>query len=304
MSHALLHGSHYLAVIALCLAAVGPLARARWTWQSPRIGIVLWQALTFSMAASLVGLCLAIGLAPYRTGELHALARWGAAAVAGAPGGLALAQLAAVAAGLAAAAGFVSLVCWQLAAATQARLRHRSRLSLVARTDPADPALLLVDHPATLAYCLPGRARTIVVSAGTLDRLDRDQLAAVLDHERAHLAERHDLVLLPFAALRRVLPRSRLVAQACAAVALLVEMRADDRALRRHPPHRLAAALRTVSSAGGPAPEGALGITDPQVSARLERLAQPARTRRTTVTVALAAAALTIATPISLYVLP
>jgi Zn-dependent protease with chaperone function len=302
VTHALLHGSHYLAVIAACLAAVRPLAGGRWTWRAPRTAIVLWQTLAASLVSSLVGLCLAIGLSPYRSGELHALARLAAGDP---PAGFTVGHVAAVAAGLAVAAALAAMVAWQFAAVIRVRSRHRSRLSLVAEPDPADPALLLVDHPAALAYCLPGRGRTMVVSSGAVGLLDRDQLAAVLDHERAHLRERHDLVLLPFAALCRALPRSRQAARAYAAVSLLVEMRADDRALRRHPPGRLASALRAVGGAGGrPAPEGAMAIADPQVSARLDRLAQPPRTRRVALCTALAIAALTASTPISLYLLP
>ena len=48
----------------------------------------------------------------------------------------------------------------------------------------------------------------------------------------AHLRARHDLVLIPFTSLGRAFPRSRMIAQAYRTVALLVEMMADDRALR------------------------------------------------------------------------
>ena len=57
-------------------------------------------------------------------------------------------------------------------------------------------------RPLRPTACL-GCGRPIVISAGTLDLLDADELAAVLAHERAHLRERHDLVLLPFTALLR-----------------------------------------------------------------------------------------------------
>jgi hypothetical protein len=108
---------------------------------------------------------------------------------------------------------------------------------------------------------------------------------------------------LPFAAVCRAFPRSRLAARAYAAIALLLEMRADDRALRRHPPGRLAAALRACAHGRG-VPEGAMAIADPQVSARLARLAQPPPSRRIAACAALAAAAVIASTPISLYLLP
>ena len=74
-----------------------------------------------------------------------------------------------------------------------------------------------------------------MVSAGVLDLLDDGQLAAVLSHERAHARARHDLVLLPFAALCRALPGVRWARTAEEAVALLVEMAADDRPGGRTP---------------------------------------------------------------------
>jgi Zn-dependent protease with chaperone function len=303
MRHALLHGSHYLAVVAVCLAVVRPLAGARWTWRAPQAAIVLWQLLALSLGSSLVGLWLAAGLAPYRTGELRGLLRL----VATAATGLTPAHLTAVALGAGIAAGLTAVVAWQLLAVDRARRRHRARLSLVADPHPTDPELLLVDHPAPLAYCLPGRHRAVVVSAGTVGLLDRDQLAAVLAHEHAHTRERHDLVLLPFAALSRALPRSRSLARAYAAVALLVEMRADDLALRQHPADRLATTLRIVGRAGGAptVPAGALGAAaGMQLRARLDRLAGPPHRSRAAVTVALTLAAVVAATPLSLYLLP
>src|SRR5262249_54618887 len=80
------------------------------------------------------------------------------------------------------------------------------------------------------------------------------------------------LVLLPFSALGRAFPWSRLVRQAHATVALLVEMLADDRALRQRPARELATALlRVGASGGGLAPSGALAAAstaDAEVTAR------------------------------------
>ena len=96
------------------------------------------------------------------------------------------------------------------------RRRHRALLSLLAHGDPKVPGALVVDYPAAAAYCVPGLRSRIVISAGALDLLDQAELAAVLAHERAHLRERHDLVLLPFTALARAFPWSVLVQRAYA----------------------------------------------------------------------------------------
>ncbi len=100
----------------------------------------------------------------------------------------------------------------------RARQRQRTLLSLLAHGDPKVPGALVVDHPAAAAYCLPGLRSAIVISAGALNLLNADELAAVLAHERAHLRERHDLVLLPFTALLRAFGWAGVARQARQAV--------------------------------------------------------------------------------------
>jgi len=191
------------------------------------------------------------------------------------------------------------------AAVIVARRRHRVLLSLLAHGDPKVPGALVVDHPAAAAYCVPGLHSAIVISAGTLDLLDAAELAAVLAHERAHLRARHDLVLLPFSALGRAFPRSRLVRQSHATVALLVEMLADDRALRQRPARELATALLRVGASGaGLAPSGALaavGTADAEVAARVARLLTPqARLPLHVQALVCCTAALLVAVPVTL----
>jgi hypothetical protein len=159
-------------------------------------------------------------------------------------------------------------------------------LSLLAHGDPKVPGALVVDYPAAAAYCVPGLRSRIVISAGALDLLDQAELAAVLAHERAHLRERHDLVLLPFTALARAFPWSVLVQRSYASVALLIEMLADDHAARQRPVRELVTALIRVGAAGTPgSPAGTLAVADEDgtegaegesgVTARVERLLTP-----------------------------
>jgi hypothetical protein len=130
-----------------------------------------------------------------------------------------------------------------------------------------------------------------------------DQLAAVLAHEHAHLRERHDLVLLPFTALRRAFPRSAICADAHRAVALLVEMLADDRALRGRPARELVTALVRFGTAGTcPAPAGALAAGEGEVSARVNRLLHPERPLPpAAVAVICLAAVVLMAAPVALF---
>ena len=82
----------------------------------------------------------------------------------------------------------------------RSRARHRELLDLLATPWPAAPGARVLEHPVPVAYCLPGLRSRLVVSAGVLDCLEVDQVWAVLAHERTHLRERHDLVVLPFVA--------------------------------------------------------------------------------------------------------
>jgi bla regulator protein blaR1 len=314
-----------LAVVAIGSAlGASALPRASWPRRSPAAAILLWQAL--GLASGLAAVGTLIGLArPASDGGLarsvlHAAALLrdgdvlGVAAMLGfrgsgsAGGGWAIMILAVRLTCLAAGLALLTLLCWvllaALAAALQARRRQRALLTLLAHGDPKVPGALVVDHPSAAAYCLPGLRSRIVVSVGTLELLGRRELAAVLAHERAHLRERHDLVLLPFTALRRAFPRSATCTDALRSVALLVEMLADDRALRDRPARELVSALVRFGTAGTcPAPAGALAAGEGEVAARVTRLVKPVRPLPA---VALAAvrlsAALLVAAPVTLLI--
>ena len=305
--------------LVLVLAAVAggtvlgaaALASARWPYRSPGAAILLWQALGLSWGLATVGALAALGAVPGRYGvaggALSSVSRAvrSAALGFGPPALIAAARLVV----LAASATLFALLCWVLVAASAAvlvaRRRHRLLLSLLAHGDPKVPGALVVDHPAAAAYCVPGLRSRIVISAGTLDLLDSAELAAVLAHERAHLRARHDLVLLPFSALGRAFPRARLACQAHVTVALLVEMLADDRALRHRPARELATALlRVGASCAGLAPAGALaagGTADAEVAARVARLLTPqARLPLHVQALVCCTAALLVAVPVTL----
>ncbi|HEX8627273.1 MAG TPA: M56 family metallopeptidase, partial [Catenuloplanes sp.] len=268
------HAAHFAAALLGCYLTARVLAGAGWLRRAPRTAIVCWQGVGLAVGLSAIGLPLALGLAPYRDGTGVALLRLlGDLAGDRVGPGLGPVRIAAVGAGLAVAAALCGTTLTCVLRTARAQRRHRDLLTLVARRDPAAPGALVLDHPRAAAYCLPGRRPCVVVSAGTLRLLDARMLAAVLCHERAHAVERHDLVLLPFTALRRVAPWARWVRTAADTVALLVEMRADDAARRRHADTALAAALVRFAACGAPvAPTGTLGIADAGIAARVARL--------------------------------
>ena len=275
-----------LAVVAIgSVAGVPALVRASWPRRSPAAAILLWQALGLAGGTAAVGALLGLAM-PGDQSSVASTVVSGAAwrlrnlTLARDPDGANILFLGIRVLSLVAGLALLALLCWVLVAATaaviHARRRQRALLALLAHGDPKVPGALVVDHPAAAAYCLPGLRSKIVVSAGALKLLGPAELAAVLAHERAHLRERHDLVLLPFTALRRAFPRSGRCTDAYGAVALLVEMLADDRALRARPARELVSALVRVGTSGQ-VPAGALAVAESEVAARVTRLLHPVR---------------------------
>ena len=299
----MLYAAHFAGVMAACWLTAQVLGRSRWTSRLPSAAIVCWQAVGLAFRLSAIGLPLALGLEPDGTGTATALLRYAIDVADGRPvAPLGPVRLGLVAVGLIVAGTLLVTTATCLVRTTRIRGRHRDLLTLVARDDPAAPGALVLDHPSAAAYCLPGVRPRVVVSAGTLRLLDTGQLAAVLSHERAHAAERHDLVLLPFTALCRALPGVRWVRAAHETVALLVEMRADDRARRLHAEGPLVGALlRFAATPIRLTPPGALGATE-QLQARVDRLLLPyGRPPALRCAVALAVAAALVAVPLLLF---
>ncbi len=161
----------------------------------------------------------------------------------------------------------------------------------------------VVDHAVPVAYCLPGLRPRVVVSRGVLSALREDEVRAVLDHELAHVAARHDLVVLPFVALGATFPWLAPVRCAGEQVGLLVEVLADARAARRHGGRVLAHALAKVS--GGQPPVGALGAGGSDVLVRAGRLLDPPPPlSRAGQAAAVAAVAAVLALPVAGPLLP
>jgi len=308
-------------VLVLASVAIGivpsaaGLAAAGWPRRSPAAAILLWQALGLGWGLAAIGALAGLGAAPGGFGVAGGALAVADRAVRDVASGAAPPDLIAALRllCLAAGTGLLILLCWVLLAASAAVLRARRRqrvlLSLLAHGDPKVPGALVLDHPTAAAYCVPGLRSRIVISAGALALLDQAELAAVLAHERAHLRERHDLVLLPFTALRRAFPRSASARRAHGAVALLVEMLADDHALRHRPARELVTALIRVGTSGaGSTPTGALavgGTQDGEMAVRVARLLQPAPGLSVpALALVCAAATLVVAVPAALLVLP
>jgi Zn-dependent protease with chaperone function len=243
------------ALLAACLLLVAValpprLARADWPLRAPVLGLVLWQAAGLAGGLLALTLCATVALAPLGTtplGGLRHLDRTGVlTVVAGAVGLAVLLRLLAV----------LLTSTWRT---TRARHANRLLVDLVGEPNLLLRDISVVDHEVPIAYCLPGLRPRLVLSRGTLSLLSYDELRAVLAHERAHLAQRHDLVVLPFVALGATFPTLPGVRTARSQVSLLVELLADDRAARHHDRQELARALWKIGT--GETPVGALALS-------------------------------------------
>ena len=116
------------------------------------------------------------------------------------------------------------------------------------------------------------------MTSAAVKSLTEPELAAVLAHERAHLSGRHPQLMMLLRALASAVPALPLFSAAVHSVGRLVEMNADDVAVRGHGRDALLSGL--VALAGTPRAGGAaLAAADTAVVARAERLVAPPKRR-------------------------
>ncbi len=249
------------------------LAAASWPARDPVGALLVWQAVGLAGGLALLGSGLVYGLAPFGSSLPAAVpVAFDALADAAMPAKVGVPQVLALLATLALALRLVGVLAAVTVRTLRARRRHRDLLDLLGTPWPAAPGARVLDHPVPVAYCLPGLRSRLVLSAGVLDALEPQGVRAVLAHERAHLRERHDLVVLPFVAWGATAPFVRGMVCAQLAVAALIEMRADDVAAAAVPPKQLTSALRTM---GGAAPAAALSSFTAALDSRLHRIDAP-----------------------------
>jgi len=287
--------------LAVAWWAPAPLSRLTAPGVSPRLGLAAWLTATASAVASAAA-ALAFLVQAAMSGWSR-LAQVVCRSVAGhacaqtvytsAVFELALAAVAILAALVAAA------VAWRYGRGVQRAQRrtraHAEAARITGRGLPGVTAAVVLDAAEPAAYCVAGRPGTIVLTSGALALLDPAQLAAVLAHERAHLAGHHHLLIALTRGLGAVFPAVPLFTRGPENVARLAEMCADDAAARRSGRGTLMAALLAMAT-GAAVPASALGATARAVTARLQRLADaPRRGRRARYGLALTAVMILLA---------
>ncbi|MET7756877.1 M56 family metallopeptidase [Streptomyces sp. NPDC005389] len=248
------------------------LVRARWAQQAPRLALGVWAACgaAFAAATALLSAQLVLSSASsHRLADMmFAFRPPTVEQLLGLDGRERFAFALSLAVLSMPAAAFVR----RLVRARRVRVRHAGVLRLVGRYDPALRATVLDDERPAV-YCLPGRSRRVVVSSGAVDALTPAQLAAALAHERAHIAGRHHLLVAAAEAFAAVFSRLPLARHGEGSVPLLLEMAADDRALRRCTRDALATALYALAS--GRAPRSAFAAGGPSAALRMRRILTP-----------------------------
>lgn len=260
--------------LALLLAGPAPalLSRATWPYRTPRAALVLWQAIALAAVLSAFGSGLAIAVqllvpgpngrpttSPAREIDALGLPLW-------------LAYVFVFALTLLVGARLMYAIVRVGVHTRRRRARHRMLVDLLDQSGPhrraADIRVLASTEP--IAYCLPGLRQRVVLSEGTLTSLQDAEVTAIVSHERSHLRARHDLVLEAFTAVHEAFPRVVRSKAALGSVKLLIELLADDSAVKVTGPKPLARAL--VACAKSTAPQGALAAGGPTTLIRIQRL--------------------------------
>ncbi|WGL51272.1 M56 family metallopeptidase [Nocardioides sp. BP30] len=241
-----------LLLYAVAVMVATPLAvtRRRWTSRLPRLAIMIWiGALASGCTAMLVSFGCTIGAAvalAHRPHGVREQVTWHSAL--NSFGITAVACLATAVGG-----AMIGLVLYRAATGSLRRSHLRVRIAAALGRRAAAPArrvtTVVVDSETRSAISVPGRRPVIVVSSQLRDLLTAAELRTVVEHERGHLLQRHHL-LVQLADLQYrcapLLPCARALERS---IHLLVELAADDHAVRRCGAGLTARALRALGAA-------------------------------------------------------
>lgn len=272
-----------LAVLAVALAWPIParLSRATWPSRAPGTALVLWQSIALTGGLSMIGSLLLFGLSAYGSSLFAAIGSLVSETLAGRiPDGANVFQIGSLTFAVLLATHLVLNLGATFVRTERQRRRHLDLVALLSDPVPGEPGTRRLDHPAPVAYCLPGAFRSVtVLSDGLLELLDGNELRAVIEHERAHLQQQHALVLLSFRSWGNALPWFPIAHLAEIAVEALVEFIADDKAREVVDGRHLASAIAIIGSSGTAvgghdvdSPAGDLRVDTRVATTRIRRL--------------------------------
>ncbi|WP_052869435.1 M56 family metallopeptidase [Streptomyces niger] len=195
---------------------------------------------------------------------------------------------------------------------THRREREYHRLTVDAlgtSCSTRDPDVHVLPNASPAVFCIPGSKESarIVATTAALETLSEAELAAALEHERAHLAYRHHRAFLVADVLTAAFGWSGLTRGYAQQVRRLAEMAADDRAALKHGRRAVASALLEMCTVGTtPEASGLPSMTGPDPAERIRRLikAAPTQVRAATPALSLAMTALMPTLPLALVLAP
>jgi Zn-dependent protease with chaperone function len=243
-----------LGLVAVLLAWPVPalLPGAAWAYRRPTLGLLVWQLVALVGGTSMIGSLVLFGAAAFATDLPNAAnGIWMFVTNNELPARSSVWSLLALFGAVFLTVHLLLNLLVTVIYAERDRQRHAQLISLLSEPMSDRPGTRLIDSPAPVAYCLPGALKSItVLTAGLIELLDENELRAVIEHERAHVRLRHDVVLILFTAWKASLPWLPTARNASREVALLLEMHADDTALKTADRTSLARAILVVAEGG------------------------------------------------------
>lgn len=211
----------------------------RWTSRFPRTGIAVWLG---ALGSGTVALVAGVGVAIHAA-RVHAAEADRSLSSGSIVNGLTLTLLTCLMMSL--VGGIIGTALYR--AGLNAVQRRRLRRLVEMATPSTARQITVIESSEPSAVSMGGRNPRIMISSCLQDQLSSRELTAVVEHERAHLSQRHH-ALLHIADLQYrcapVLPCARALDQS---LRLLVELAADDHAARRCGVDVTAAALRSMA---------------------------------------------------------
>ena len=263
--------------LAMLVAAPPLLRKLTDSGNAPRLGVVTWLSAIGTVVGSWLATAVMViveALSHWthpRTVAASCLARL-QRTISGDAGIAPQITLLVIAAVFGVAAAMIGVRLASAVLRMRARAHQHARAVRLVGHQTGEANVVMVEADKAAAYCVTGRPPAIVVTSAARAALDDRQLAAVLAHERAHLAGHHAVIVSALRALAAVFPRLSLITEGAQQVSCLLEMCADDVAARRHSSRALLSGLIALCTA---APAEALAAADLAVVARAERLASP-----------------------------
>ncbi|MEU6118800.1 M56 family metallopeptidase [Streptomyces sp. NPDC047117] len=304
------------ALLAYAVLLGGPaarlLTRARWVTRFPQAALRSWHACALSLLASIVGFLLLVAHDLWE----H-LMMWLFSAdeplVHDAYGGSWLvadiprAALAVLFLGSVTLAG---LTLRSLLSLRRERNKYRLTADALREHDRIhDSDVRVLKHTDPAVFCIPGtrNGSRIVVTTAALDMLSDTELAAALEHERAHLAYRHHRAFLVADVLTAAFGWTGLSRGYAQQVRRLAEMAADDRAAQEHGRRAVASALLEMCAVGPTATVSGLpAMTGTDPAERIRRLlrAAPSHAKALAPALSTVVMAVVLALPVVLAMTP